>query len=208
MGCVFFVRPARACHALEVSSSLEQQDAADLVALNYESTVFMTKIALGDASAGMISRKRGAIINTSSARRAASPTSFSRLLSTSFSFVSPIWSRSISVLKKIHGDRALCVRALSRKSLTSTLVSRPLSSKFGIPSSWLSGTGSRHDHLAAARGVLGREGRHRHVLQVARRRVLKTPRPRHVRRRDSGGSLSSSERAARLLSKPDYARLA
>mmetsp|Transcript_17962 Transcript_17962/g.55247 ORF Transcript_17962/g.55247 Transcript_17962/m.55247 type:complete len:316 (-) Transcript_17962:46-993(-) len=46
---------------------LTDAECADLVALNTESTLFMTKLVLGDESAGMIARKRGAIVNTSSA---------------------------------------------------------------------------------------------------------------------------------------------
>ena len=46
---------------------LTDAECAGLVALNTESTLFMTKIALGDESGGMIARKRGAIVNTSSA---------------------------------------------------------------------------------------------------------------------------------------------
>ena len=46
---------------------LTDDECADLVSLNTESTLFMTKIVLGDEAQGMISRKRGAIVNTSSA---------------------------------------------------------------------------------------------------------------------------------------------
>merc|ERR1711871_1802519 len=46
---------------------LTDTECADLVSLNTESTLFMTKIVLGDATQGMIARKRGAIVNTSSA---------------------------------------------------------------------------------------------------------------------------------------------
>ena len=46
---------------------LTNDECADLVSLNTESTLFMTKIVLGDEAQGMISRKRGAIVNTSSA---------------------------------------------------------------------------------------------------------------------------------------------
>ena len=46
---------------------LTDDECADLVSLNTESTLFMTKLILGDETQGMISRKRGAIVNTSSA---------------------------------------------------------------------------------------------------------------------------------------------
>lgn len=46
---------------------LSDDECADLVALNTESTLFMTKLILGDSSQGMVARKRGAILNTSSA---------------------------------------------------------------------------------------------------------------------------------------------
>eukprot|EP00633_Aureoumbra_lagunensis_P001113 CAMPEP_0197289038 /NCGR_PEP_ID=MMETSP0890-20130614/6241_1 /TAXON_ID=44058 ORGANISM="Aureoumbra lagunensis, Strain CCMP1510" /NCGR_SAMPLE_ID=MMETSP0890 /ASSEMBLY_ACC=CAM_ASM_000533 /LENGTH=265 /DNA_ID=CAMNT_0042760183 /DNA_START=121 /DNA_END=918 /DNA_ORIENTATION=+ len=46
---------------------LNMNECSDLVALNLESTMILTKLVLGDSSCGMIARKRGAIINTSSA---------------------------------------------------------------------------------------------------------------------------------------------
>ena len=46
---------------------LTDDECADLVSLNTESTLFMTKIVLGDEAQGMVARKRGAIVNTSSA---------------------------------------------------------------------------------------------------------------------------------------------
>lgn len=46
---------------------LSDAEARDLVALNVESTFGMTKIVLGDDQGGMVSRRRGAIVNTSSA---------------------------------------------------------------------------------------------------------------------------------------------
>ncbi|KAJ8599925.1 hypothetical protein CTAYLR_002869 [Chrysophaeum taylorii] len=46
---------------------LTDAEARDLLALNVESTFVMTKLALGDETKGMIARKRGAIVNTSSA---------------------------------------------------------------------------------------------------------------------------------------------
>lgn len=46
---------------------LKDQEVADLVEINVNSTVWMTRIVLGDDSQGMIKRRRGAIVNTSSA---------------------------------------------------------------------------------------------------------------------------------------------
>lgn len=46
---------------------LSSAEVADLISLNLESTMTMTKIVLGDEQQGMIARKRGAIVNTSSA---------------------------------------------------------------------------------------------------------------------------------------------
>ena len=46
---------------------LTDDECADLVSLNTESTLFMTKLVLGDETQGMVARKRGAIVNTSSA---------------------------------------------------------------------------------------------------------------------------------------------
>jgi len=46
---------------------LSDEECANLVSLNTESTLFMTKLVLGDETQGMVARKRGAIVNTSSA---------------------------------------------------------------------------------------------------------------------------------------------
>lgn len=53
---------------------LKDEEVAALVELNVCSTIWMTRIVLGNDKEGMISRKRGAIVNTSSgAGRATSP---------------------------------------------------------------------------------------------------------------------------------------
>merc|ERR1719343_545722 len=53
---------------------LKDDEIGGLVELNVNSTVWMTRIVLGDESAGMIQRRRGAIVNTSSgAGRTTSP---------------------------------------------------------------------------------------------------------------------------------------
>jgi len=46
---------------------LKDDEVAGLVDINVNSTVWMTRLVLGDDSHGMIKRKRGAIVNTSSA---------------------------------------------------------------------------------------------------------------------------------------------
>merc|ERR1719230_2254125 len=53
---------------------LRDEEVAGIVELNVNSTVWMTRIVLGDESSGMVQRRRGAIVNTSSgAGRATSP---------------------------------------------------------------------------------------------------------------------------------------
>lgn len=53
---------------------LKDEEIVDLVELNVNSTVWMTRAVLGDESAGMLQRRRGAIVNTSSgAGRTTSP---------------------------------------------------------------------------------------------------------------------------------------
>merc|ERR1719373_401001 len=53
---------------------LKDEEVAGIVELNVNSTVWMTRIVLGDESSGMVQRRRGAIVNTSSgAGRATSP---------------------------------------------------------------------------------------------------------------------------------------
>jgi 17beta-estradiol 17-dehydrogenase / very-long-chain 3-oxoacyl-CoA reductase len=53
---------------------LKDEEIAGIVELNVNSTVWMTRIVLGDESSGMVQRRRGAIVNTSSgAGRATSP---------------------------------------------------------------------------------------------------------------------------------------
>jgi len=53
---------------------LKDSEVAGLVGLNVNSTVWMTRLVLGDESAGMVQRRRGAIVNTSSgAGRTTSP---------------------------------------------------------------------------------------------------------------------------------------
>jgi len=46
---------------------LKDDEVAGIVDVNVNSTVWMTRLVLGDTNAGMIARKRGAIVNTSSA---------------------------------------------------------------------------------------------------------------------------------------------
>jgi len=53
---------------------LKDDEVAGIMELNVNSTVWMTRIVLGDESSGMVQRRRGAIVNTSSgAGRATSP---------------------------------------------------------------------------------------------------------------------------------------
>jgi len=53
---------------------LKDDEVAGIMELNVNSTIWMTRIVLGDESSGMVQRRRGAIVNTSSgAGRATSP---------------------------------------------------------------------------------------------------------------------------------------
>merc|ERR1712061_852294 len=61
-------------HFARYFHELRDEEVAGIVELNVNSTVWMTRIVLGDESCGMVQRRRGAIVNTSSgAGRATSP---------------------------------------------------------------------------------------------------------------------------------------